>query len=720
MATITKGYSALDEQGNFQPFTRFLTECNALGLLDPVDGTEVIFNDEHPIIRSGDNPLATKWSEVNLSFKLWGSSEYGDIPTWHEVTCDGNTIFNAISDYNRIHNTNYELVDSRCAFSLSQTNESVNPFRITYNEDTKIISSISLFNNVSCLNVTNYNFTLDGEETTPPSLTVTFEGGIRYKGSLHFLTNYKGNMVSPTAGRNIGKFNDSYFNCNVPIFDTNDWANDYIENGFTSENINHCINFTQDVPTTEDVEPKFYYYSMTLFTDGVREKYLHWDLTTFAKVNAYKTDGIPYNIEFNTGKTGADRPCTIKFVDEDGVHHEWTDKKPSYLETITSGLFSYIEYEIYDGSHIWSTNVTTNLPLWNTKDESTLNLLDRLPDSDSVNGGKDLSTYKIRTGSELSSTDNNEWGFKGFTRTFKLSLLELDQLGGKLWSTDSSVWEAITNGTHLNNNPIDVVVGAYYYPINIDPFVETQREVIMLGGLNTGLNSPRVTKNKVVNIGSTFIKAVFNNALDFSNVTTTLYLPFVGFCPIDFSSIINTTLSIDVTIDATNGALKYYIKSDNKVISEYGCNFGASMPITGSDSASKEREVVRDGIATISGGASVLTNVASGNYGGAISNLPSMANSLMEINAEPTQLYTGSSSSGTSCADPLYPFIIFDVQEAIIPTNLYSEYGYCSNKIGTIGSSRGWTECLDVKLEGNMLDAEKSEILQMLASGIII
>lgn len=707
-------------EGGTETWLEFCRRVNLLDLTDRLSGNPIKLDVNYPFKRTKD--MARSWEDVDVSIKIYGNKAYGAPADFFEGTFTYEDIAQQIDDYNQSHSTNASLdLTKRPALSLQ------NRFDITYDDETNIVRRISLWSGATTFNIPRSSY--EWVNTEYIGLYLNIQVGEGSRGQFEMRNrNTQGFFNSPSPYSEDGHYDECYYDINIPIFTSDYYAEDYATNGWTTENQKYCINLEETKKELKDIEPKYYYYSMALFKDGVQEKYLHWDITTFDKVNAYKVENrVPYNINFNTTPAGSEyadgRKSTIRTITEDGVHHTYTNVDAERLIDLTEDMYSYIEYELYKDGHVWSTNVTTNLTLWRDKYDSDRNIKNQLDDSESLNSGKVLSTYKIRTGKDVEETVNNDVNTAGFTKTFRLSLRQLKELGKALWSSDNDVISAILSSTKLTNNPIDLVVSCFYFPIN-------SRNYTIAGGftslqlgdyvVSSAGNCEVIDGSHIETLASSFIEPVFNNYLDTSNVNTTLYLPFVGIVPIDYISIIGTVLSIDVCIDAMNGSLKYIVKTNNKIIAEYGCNFGASIPVTGADVSGKQRELVKDGWNLIGSGSNAISSLSRGDIGGALETIPSIVNSIQDINTQPSQLYSGSSSSSTSCCDILYPMLIFDVQEAIIPNNLYSEYGYPSNRIATIGSSSGWTEVLDVKLVGNMLDSEKSEILQMLANGIII
>lgn len=728
--------------------------CNRItseNLIDPVSGDTVVYTDSKiPIRRSADNSLVFSWEDVAIKFKVYGTSAYGDLnPRWHETTLTWSRIQQYIDMYNDEHGTNHQLDLSVSPCLWIKPRDTYSNFYVAYNDSDKVVTHSAITSSGSIIDGTiNEGFKwLNGTPDYP--VNVPFNGDLYDKGWLVFIGN-KCYIQGAQPHDNIGNFNESYLDINIPILYTasdsalyrtaNPKRIEEIPDSLTERIVNFFGSGTKE---EKDISPKVYYYNMALYDKDEQVHYRSWHITTYSKVNAYQTDGIPYNIEFNVSginqATYSAKGSKI-VIQEDGQTRIYEDVDAELLESLTRGLYSFIEYEvetnqIIEGSHVWSTNVVTNLTLWDTMEESNANLNNNLDDSMSKNGGKTLSTIKIRTGQDLEKTDVNEWGNKSFVRTFVISESELEEIGDALWSNeDTDVMDAILKGSKIVQNPIEMIVGSYYFPFNIRPFCDTTARKIRLGGYDTGIIAPSVVGHHIDEIASSFIKPVFNNALDYSNVSVTLFLPFYGLAPIDYATIINTQLSIRVSLDPTNATLKYYIMSDGKIISTFGTNVGASIPVTGNDVAGKQRENIQASMNIVSSSVGVASDVTSiaggvatgnpgaiaGGVGGLINNGMSIANSVLDINSAPRQLYSGACSSGVSSADPLYCYIIFDVQESIIPSNLYSEYGYPSNIIKTIGSSSGWTECMDVKLVGNMLDTEKSEILQLLAQGVII
>lgn len=514
---------------------------------------------------------------------------------------------------------------------------------------------------------------------------------------------------------------------NLPLFATKSMAQDYLENGWTANNRLYLLNEKAEEAEELDAPVKTYYYNMNLLRNGtsVARRSFTLDIDSVLLNERYKgyiaaykiTGNDPYNIGFT-----ADNDLVIKVIYHDDVggtreYSSWD----SFWSAHSVNEWSYIEYTLGSASDYYETNVTTNIPLWKDKNDADRYLRDELTLDDSLNQGKDIATIKIRTGSELNKTDNEEVTTSSANRCYQLSESDLTMFSNVLWSSSEAIQTEIVNSTRITNNPIDLVINCFKYPFNINNYCNMgSRSVIKVGSYETGIACPTVTGLKVTRIGSSFVKPIFNNFLDFQAVNTFIYLPYYGLASIDFKMIINTVLSIDMAIDPYNGSIKYYIKADDKLIEEYGAQVGMSVPLTGSDSASKQREIVQSNVQGLSQAAGLLQSAGNLDIMGAIQGLNNINNIGAQINAEPVAISKGSNAPGVGMMDIKYPYLIFDIQENITPSNLYSTYGYPCNKIGTIGSSSGYTEAVDVFLTGSMLETEKSEIISLINQGIIV
>lgn len=594
-----------------------------------------------------------------------------------------------------------------------------------YKGDNVNISSI-LLSETSMYNITGpegrYGAYLDTLNFTFDDVFYTYSCNLKLKG-IEILTDIhdnvwieQGDYVEAISTNEVHSATTNAYKNNTPnisfnlevsyyIFANEDDLDEYLQTGDHSKAINEPV-------APEDVKPgdNSYYYRMPLYKNGELIKNINFTVNTSDKVAGYNNGNIPYNASFKIS-TGHQDPIDAYFYDGTETHHytTWND-----LNAAIDGEFSWLQNGAKSGSDLYKTKVQTNIPMWQSEKDAQDNADNKINDDESDNGGQ--PTRPPETGDDIEETDTFDIeGRVGFTKTFDIAYGRLERLGSKLWNPDNK--DDLLAGLFMTENPIDVIISCFYYPINLSAFcTEGAEEPIMLGTFDTDVNARPITGVKVSNIASLYIDPYYGDFRDYTLVTTTLYLPYLGMVPIDFKAIVGKNLSIDVSVDVTTGTLKYYIKINGGIFETFGCNFGASIPITGADNMSKQREMVQDTFNMANSAVSTALNPTSGITGLVEGGIKSAA----DFSKMPATLISGSNSPSSSCCDHSKPYLIYDIQEAEVPVNLYQKFGVPCNKVQQLNTCSGWTECSDILLTGQMLDEEKDLIRSALRNGVII
>ena len=107
------------------------------------------------------------------------------------------------------------------------------------------------------------------------------------------------------------------------------------------------------------------------------------------------------------------------------------------------------------------------------------------------------------------------------TTTYKLTDLQLQQLGNFLWQDDF-----ITNIKLINNSPIENIVSVKAIPCL---FTGTESKHVVCGNVDTGVSGVVITNNYLKKtIGTIKVSNWYNNFIDYENTKITLYLPLIG------------------------------------------------------------------------------------------------------------------------------------------------------------------------------------------------
>lgn len=266
----------------------------------------------------------------------------------------------------------------------------------------------------------------------------------------------------------------------------------------------------------------------------------------------------------------------------------------------------------------------------------------------------------------------------------------------------------------MNGKLIDYVIDCHIIPCSIsDATVE---------GLRVGyrqfndLQLAKATEDYVdVDLGSLTIPEYWANFLDYANgVICELFLPFVGFVPIDPEYWNGGEISIVYRFNIVDGSFQAKVfatssKSQltSSLIGQYGGVACVHLPISGLQYAN-----VIAGL--VNGSAATAASAAGGNIGGAVSNIANMA--MLRPDAPMSNGYNASSSFLSHRT----PYLIIKRATAQFSERYPQEMGLPLNVQEKLSNVHGFTVIDNPRLNIACSDRECDELITLLKSGVIL
>ena len=151
------------------------------------------------------------------------------------------------------------------------------------------------------------------------------------------------------------------------------------------------------------------------------------------------------------------------------------------------------------------------------------------------------------------------------------------------------------------------------------------------------------------------------------------------------------------------------------------------MPLASSDKVAQAGQYIK-GIDSIVSGSmstgmeigSAIATKGSSLAGGVGGGIPSIINGAMELQKGAPKSVSGNSSPSTAILDALYPYLIIEKPIYKNASNVRTEYNKPDMCVRKISDTRGYGVFTDVMLETDADDEERSEILSLLSSGVIV
>lgn len=282
----------------------------------------------------------------------------------------------------------------------------------------------------------------------------------------------------------------------------------------------------------------------------------------------------------------------------------------------------------------------------------------------------------------------------------------------------NNVVDNISNFTNMfiNSKLIDYVIDCHCIPVQP---TNTDAENIKIGFKSFSPTAPKATVDYVdFDCGTLNIKEYYSNFIDYVGTKAKLYLPFVGFVPIENEYFQNGLLQVIYRFNIIDGSFMAYVLSssskselNNSVIASYGGNACVHIPITGLNYSNMVSGIASGTVATIA--------TASINKGlGAVTAVNSALNTL---SSKPSMQSSNGYNSTSAYLGIRYPYLIIEREVSNFSELYNNENGLPCNITKQISELRGFIQMDNCHMETlPCMEEEKEMIQSLLASGIIV
>ena len=282
----------------------------------------------------------------------------------------------------------------------------------------------------------------------------------------------------------------------------------------------------------------------------------------------------------------------------------------------------------------------------------------------------------------------------------------------------TNLGENVVNFTNMfiNSNLINYVIDCHIIPVA--PTI-SDSENIKIGFKQFNQSAVKVTSDYIdFDCGTLNIKEYYTNFIDYVGTRAKLYLPFVGFVPIENEYFQNGLLQVIYRFNVIDGSFMAYVLSSsskselaNSVIASYGGNACVHIPITGLNYSSMMSGIMTGTVATI--GASTVSPVA-----GVIAGLSSAMNTLA---SKPSMQSSNGYNATSAYLGVRFPYLIIEREVSNFSELYPHENGFPSNITKTISEMSGYFEMNDIHIETlTATEEEKEMILELLQNGVVM
>lgn len=294
------------------------------------------------------------------------------------------------------------------------------------------------------------------------------------------------------------------------------------------------------------------------------------------------------------------------------------------------------------------------------------------------------------------------------------SQAQLNNLANFLWSTDF-----VDTIKKILQSPMDALISLALFPV-IPPTDGTHN--IALGYINSGVAAPRVSDQfMTIQTSGLVVPHKYNSYLDYAPYTRAeIFLPFIGFCPLNINDIMGKSVDVTYNIDLLSGVCTAIVHANAQSLYSYSGNMAMFLPLSAGNWARM--------LTPIFGMVGGVTSLAAG-IGGVMGGAPLLASTSMAVRgAESIGNMDGNSvsrsggiSGNAGIMGDYQPFIVVTRPINDKPTTYDNNIGQTYNKSAQLGTLSGFTVIEEAHIEGmNATDAEKQEIEQLLKEGVIL
>lgn len=308
----------------------------------------------------------------------------------------------------------------------------------------------------------------------------------------------------------------------------------------------------------------------------------------------------------------------------------------------------------------------------------------------------------------------------------QMYMMTANQVNVLLYELNTSTF--IDNIKLLFNAPIESIISLRCYPFRVSTIADTGDTMsIQISNVDmTSTGTPLLkTSPSMLSFGTITVPTYFNNFLDFAPYTKLeLYLPYIGFVPLETNEVMGKDLLIQYAVDFLTGLCTAFVSVNDpaRLLITADGQIGIDVPVGATNAA----EIAKNNLITgISTGAGLISSAASaavtGNAMGVVGTLASAG--VNAINANQVHVSKGAIGNGTTgLYAPQQAFLTISRPVPRIPVSYEEHCGRPSGLTKHLQQLTGYTEVDRVHVEGLDIATEDeiTEVERLLKSGVIL
>lgn len=525
------------------------------------------------------------------------------------------------------------------------------------------------------------------------------------------------------------KVGDAYYS--TEISDDNNRIDNCVSGDASA--MEDAANYTSVVNTIP--RDKIYFIRNVLKKNGsvVESKHYRFKVPPNGKLwllaEEHEPSGQTYNMTLRASGLGLP-PTFLWQVGGSGT--SWT---LAHLLTPTLSKYYYGEWTNYgNGDWYKVANLNTNIPIFTSEEQGEMYEDGRLGEDAAINSGQLGYDGKITTGDDLDSSDIPSPVIAGSGAGVNVWLLDkgnLNAIFADLYSDQQTIIDDIKKGTwQWGNNPIDFIVSIYYVPFDVSNFYDTRTERVWLGQYDTQHDYTQCKETKSSGqrmvLVNTTIDPVYGDWRDLDFFKYDLFLPYVGFVPLDPQIYVGHELKVELAFDVMTHNIRYYLFSDGTVIDRIDGSVGYAIPITGTDMVNKASQNLSGAMNAINSGMNIGQGASQMSKGKLVEGFSNVTEGVLgtigamkDMMQYPKQIIKGDISASMNIFDINYVYLKITEKQSIYPKEIRQVYNNPSYVCCNLSELSGYCELADVQLVSSCTEREYNEIIQLLKEGVI-
>ena len=326
-------------------------------------------------------------------------------------------------------------------------------------------------------------------------------------------------------------------------------------------------------------------------------------------------------------------------------------------------------------------------------------------------GKYDLSSDGLTDVPDLPDIDAADLGFVTMYCPTKAQLKELSDF---MWS------DAFSLATYkkLFSDPMDSIIGLAIVPVS--PNVGGSKTV-KFGQIDSGVSMNYMTSQYVqLDCGSVDIDKYVGSFLDYDYTKISIYLPYIGFRPLDTDDVMGKTISVTYNIDCLSGSCAAFISvSGRGVMYAYNGSCISNIPLT----AQNFSGAIQNAVTAIISGAGAAIGAATGAAPLTAMGVSGLLNSAANtaLNSKPDIQRSGNLGGSAGILSVQHPYVIIQRPDVSVPANMAGYIGQCSNITKQLANCSGFTMVDYIHLHDVPCTSDElKEIETLLKEGVIL